>query len=394
MVDISVASVLAVTKETTAGTYVAPGSSDAIQVADLKATINGIQVNLNEFTGSVHAPGPAVIGSTFEISGKIFLRGPGGSTPPSADAWNPGRILQAAGFAETVTSSAVPSSPEALGAGTTTQITLGSSAVGTTDLYKGMLVNLAQLGTIPAGLTMLRSYASSKVALLAETAGSALNTSNYQIPKQLSYRLSGTTTAPTLSAAVWMGSRRYNGSGMAISAFKINLPTASRDAQEMPSIEFTLSGNLESEADEAAPTVTVSTSVPPFRGGDFWIDKAQFAGSSFTVDLNAEVAYEPDANKASGNGPAVLTKTQRVVSFTLSQVAKATKDWSALAASQAQTPFMAIWGLGTGNYFGLIVTDARLNYRSPDNSGPLVNTTGEAYVDGTVRDIALCIPFY
>jgi len=43
-------------------------------------------------------------------------------------------------------------------------------------------------------------------------------------------------------------------------------------------------------------------------------------------------------------------------------VLKAALATGTIAAAQTAVPFMAIWGLD-GNDFGLIVTDARLNYR-------------------------------
>jgi hypothetical protein len=394
MADLSNQSVLGIAVESVAGTYVAPTTNDLIRVSDLRISINGITVNINEYTGSIHRPGPVVLGKTFEVSGRVFLRGPGGSTVPAANAFVPGRIIRAAGFDETVQAAAIPAAPEALGAGSTTTVAnLGTTAAGTLGIYKAMGVLLAALGTMPKGMAMIRSYSAAKAALLARTAGSTI-TGNYQIPKQLSYRLNASATPPSLSASCWYGGRRYNGNGLAISSFRINIPTASRDSQELPSIEFTLSGDLESDASETAPIPPAVLAIPPFRDGNLWINNTQLAGTSLTIDLGAEVGYPPNPNRPSGNDPAQLVGTTRTVNFTIAQTLKATFDQIALADAQGYLAMEAGWGLGTGNSFGVIVTDARLNYANPDNSGPFVNLTGEAYVDDADRTIGITLPFY
>lgn len=394
MADLSNQSVLGIAVEVTPGVYNAPGLADLIRVSDLRITINGITVNIAEYTGSIHRPGPVVLGKTFEVSGRFFLRGPGGSTVPAANAFVPGRIIRAAGFDETVQAAAIPPAVEALGAGgTTTTATLGTTAAGTANIYKAMGVFLAALGTMPKAMAMIRSYSAGKVALLARTAGSALS-GNYQIPKQLSYRLNASATPPSLSASCWYGGRRYNGNGLAISSFRLNIPTSSRDSQELPSIEFTLSGDLESDADETAPIPPAVLAIPPFRDGNLWINNTRLAGTSLTIDLGAEVGYPPNPNRPSGNDPAQLVGTTRTVNFTIAQVLKSVFDQNALADAQGNIAIEAGWALGTGNGFGVIVTDARPNYANPDNTGPFVNLVGEAYVDDADRTIGITIPFY
>lgn len=396
MGDLSLKTVLGIEVEVTPGTYVAPDSSDLITVADLRPTIDGLTADIREFTGSVHRPGPVVLGKTFSVSGRVLLRGPGGTAPPAADAWILGRILRAAGFTESVTSTAVPASPEAVGAGgSTTTVELGVSATGTVDLYKGMMLLISALsGT--AGkpqLVMGRSNDASKIVTLPETAAGALTSGNWQLPKQLTYLLSS-GTPPTLSVSCWVGNRRYNGKGCAISSFRINMPTSSRDSQDVPSIEFTLTGDLQSVADDASPpTPPAGLAVPPFRDGKLWVANKQLGGSSFTIDFGAQIGYPPNPNEQSGNETAQLTETTRTVDLTLNQVALTAFDDVTLAEDQANHSLFALWGLASGNAFGVIVTDMRFNHRSPDNSGAFVTQTGQAFVDGTTKTIALSLPF-
>lgn len=394
MADLSLQSVLGIKIESTAGTYNAPGTSDLLLVADLKPSIEGLTTQITEYTGSIHKPGPVVLGKTFSVSGKLLLRGPGGTSPPAADAWVPGRILRAAGFSEVVTATAVPVSPEAVAAGgSTTSVTLGATATGTADIYKNMLILLSLLGSNRAGLTPVRTNTAGKLATLMETAGSAITSGNWQLPRQLSYLLSS-GTPPTLSVSCWIGKRRINGVGCAISSFKINLPTASRDNQEVPSIEFTISGDIQSDVDDASPPVApTGLAIPPFRDGKLWIANTQLGGSSLTIDFGAQIGYPPNPNRTTGNETAQLTETTRTVDLTLNQVPLTVFDHVALANAQSYHSLFALWGLAGGNAFSLSVTDMRFNHRSGDNSGAFVNSTGQAFVDGVDKTIALTIPF-
>ena len=298
MADLSNQSVLAVKVESPSGTFTAPSSSDALRVADMRPNIAGLTSQIQEFTGSIHQPGPTVSGNTFEVSGRILLRGPGGASPPAGDAFIMGRILRAAGFSETVSAAAIPAAPEALAAGTTSQATLGTTPAGTLDLYKAACVLFASIGAGLTGAAMLRDYSAAKVARLARVLGAPLNTSNYQIPKQLLYRLDPSGTPPTLSVSCWIGNKRYDGKGCTVSSFRFLVPTSSRDQTDSPSIEFTLTGTFEADADEASPLAPAATvAPPPFRAGQLWIDQKRLAASNLSIDLGAEVAYEPDPNE-------------------------------------------------------------------------------------------------
>ncbi len=396
MADLSIKSAIGITVETTSGTFNAPNSTtDLLQSSDLKVAVNGITQEINEYTGSIHSVGPVVLGKTFDVTMKVYLRGPGGNSPPAAGAWVPGRVLRAAAFSETIVSAAIPASPEAIATGTTNSVTLGTSAAATQDLYKAMFVLLSgiQTGTAPRALTMLRSYNAAKLALLAETAAAAI-TGTYQIPKQLVYSLSPSSTVPTLSVSVWQGSRRWDGVGMAVSSFKMMLPVASRTNTALPELEVTLSGNLAANYDDPAPLITPGLAIPPFRDGKMYVAGLPMGGASLGIDFNATVAYPPNANQPNGTDPAQMAKTKRTVQLTLNQVLKATQDFTAIADGQINQAIMATYGTASGNFFGAIVTDARFDYLSPDTSGEYITSTGQAFVDGANKDITLAIAFY
>lgn len=400
MADVSANTVLGIKVEDTPGTFNAPSSStDLIAVADLRPSIQGLTSEVNEFTGSIHRPGPIVGGASFEVSGRALLRGPGGSAPPSAGDFILGRILRAVGFAETVQAAAIPASePEVLGSsGNTTAIAaLGASAATTDALYTGRAVLIDALGALPAGLTMIRNYVGTgKLAHLAQIAGEAFDDADkYQIPAQLAYILSP-AQPPTLSVSCWIGSKRYDGVGLSVSSFRINLPTFTREQTELPSIEFTLTGDLHADADENAPQPPTGRAVPPYKDGKLYISNTQLGGSSLSIDFGASVAYAPDPNKPTGNESAQLVETTRRVELTLNHVTKAKFDFLAKANAQEYHAVMAMWGLsGQGNHMGLIVPEARFNFASPDNSGPLATMQGEMFIDRAAAAVALTFPYF
>lgn len=395
MAQLSLKSTIGITKESTPGTYVAPTVSDLLLAQDLRANIGNIEADLREFTGSIHRPGPSFVGETFEVTAKFNLRGPGGTSPPAANAFILGRILQSLGFTESITSTAIPVAPEALSGGTTTGATLGAGAAATADLYKGMMIHLAAMGANTGpGLEMIRSYSAAKAMVIGGLHSGALS-NNYQILKQLAYIMSG-GTPPTLSASVWIDGRRFNGSGLAPSSAVLNVPTASRDqTSEFPSLEVTLSGNVASVVDEAPPGFPTGLAIPAFKNGKFLINNTRIGGASLRVDFGTQVAYAPDPNQPSGNETAQLVETTRSIALDLNQVASTTLDLRALALAQTQHSIEAVWGSGvSGNIWGFIATDCRFQSPTPTDRGGIAAMTGNAYVDGVDKTLSLVIPFF
>lgn len=394
MADRSQNSSIAIRKEVTSGVFNEPNASDVIVIGDLRITPAPITSELNEYTGTIHRPGEVLVGQTIEVSGKAYLRGPGGTTVPAADAWIPGRLLQAVGFTEVRQASAI--GPEAVATGTTTSVTLGAAAAATNDLYRGMFVDLVSAlgGTRPRRLAMIQAYSAAKVATLAETLPAAYSSGQYSIPAQLSYQLSPASDPPTLSIVGSVGGKRYQMAGMAPTTFRFNMPTASRDQQEPPNIEFTLSGKIVDVVDDVPLVGTPNVTPPPFRNGKMFVNRVALGGSSFTVDLNAETSFAPNANELDGYETGLLTRTTRRVDMTLNQVANSVIDLAGLAEAQTLLPILGQWGIGSGNSFGMLIPSARIFTPAPDISGPLITNTVQAVIDGANKDIVLAIPFY
>lgn len=393
MADRSQNSSIALRKEVTSGTFNEPDVNDIIVLGDLRITPSPLTSETNEYTGTIHRPGPQVVGETIEVQGKAYLRGPGGTTVPAADAYVLGRILQAAGFTELRTSTAIAA--EVIGAGSTTTVTLGASAVGTADLYRGLLLDLvaAAGGIRPKRFSMIQAYSAAKVATLGETLSGAY-AGTYGLPAQLSYLLSPASDPPTLSMIGSVGNKRYKMAGMAPSSFRFNLPTASRDQQDNPSIEFTFSGKIVGVEDDVPLVGSPILAIPAFRNGKMFVNRVPLGGSSFVVDLNAQTSFPPNANEVDGYEAALLTETRRNVELSLNQVANSIIDLRALAAAQTPIPIMGMWGLGSGNSFGLMVSEARITTPAPDISGPIITNQVQAFIDGANKHIALSIPFY
>jgi hypothetical protein len=393
MTDLVANSALAIKAQSAPGTYASPTSADAIPVANLSWTPQSIRTDNPEYTGSIHRPGAIILGATYEVSFEILLRGPGGASPPSADAFIPGRVLRACGFTENVVSAAIPAAPEALGAGGTNQVTLGATAVGTAGLYQALVLLLAGLmgGAAPLGYTMIRSYSAAKLAVLAENA--VIGAGNYQIPKQLAYTLSATGTPPVLSLALWQGNRRYNFVDMAPSSARLVFPTSSRDSNDYPKLQVTFSGNLFSDLNEASPTVTNALAIPPFKGGKQFAAGVAMGGSSITVDLGLKVGFPPNPNQAAGNDPAQLVETRRTLSVEFNQVAKSYLDLMAAATSQTAYPLELIYGLASGNYVAFVATDGRFDFPHTNAGGDFFTTTGDFLVDGADKTLGLSFPY-
>jgi len=241
---------------------------------------------------------------------------------------------------------------------------------------------------------MVQAYSAAKLATLGETLGSAYSAGNYAIPAQLSYQLSPAANPPTLSMIGSVGNKRYQMAGMAPSQFRINMPTASRDQQDAPSIEFTLSGKIVDVEDDVPLVATPSITPPAFRNGKLFVNRVPLGGSSLVVDLNAQTAFAPNPNEIDGYESGLLVETRRTVEMVLNQVANSVIDLRDLAANQTLLPIMGTWGLGSGNAFGMIVPAARITTPAPDISGPLITNQVQAFIDGANKDITLSIPFY
>lgn len=398
MTDLTNVRALALACQSAPDSYATLGASDRLAVANLDFRPNPITAQNPEYTGSIDRKGQIILGATWDLSFDVLIRGPGGSAPPIADAFLMGRVLRSLGFTENIVSTAIPVAAEALGgSGNTTAIAaLGTGATATDDLYTGLAVQLASLGAIgtAASLAMIRDYVGTgKLASIAQTHGSAYS-GNYQIPKQLAYTSAATGTPPLLTASAWKGTRRYDFGNMAPSRAAITFPTSAVGSSDYSRISVAYTGDLIDHADEAAPVVTTSLAIPPFRGGKLHVDGLAMGGSTVSIDLGVRAGFPPNPNKASGSDAAQLVERSRTVSLTLNQVAKSVKDFIAHAQGQDSHYLQGLYGLASGNYCGFMVNGMRFNFPTDTDINEFMGQTIEGYVDDADKTVALVFPYY
>lgn len=376
---------MAFANQVSAGVAIALTSADCIDVASVSVTPNSQTTQDPRYSGTVHRPGDQLRGVTYDVSFEWLIHGYSGALP-LANAFLAGRILIAMGFTEQRIATAIS---EAYTAGTTTGLTLGATAVGTAGLYKGCAISLPGIGAAPTGLAMIRDYTAGKVATLARDRALSA-TGNYSIPPQLAYVLSSIAPAAGASITVWEDGHRMNFRDMVPTTGRIELVTASREGGDnFCKIVATFSGTLYSEADEACPTVPITIPIPSFRDGQHDVALKQIGGSSVTIDLGLRSAYPPNPNQTDGSDPGVLVETKRTVSYELNKTQRSVVDFNALATAQSNHPFQALWGLGTGNYMGVLIDNQRFNYRQSNEGPDFITTTGDAWIDGVDKAIAL-----
>lgn len=382
---------LAVANQVSAGTAIALTSADCLDVSSVSYQPNSITATDPRYTGTIHRRGPVVLGATYDVSFEWPIHGHGSGTVPAADAFIIGRILKAWGFTEQRFTTAIAA--EAYSAPSATAVTLGATAVGTAQLYKGLALNLANLGVAPNGFAMIADYTAAKVARLARNR--TLSAGNYSIPLQLAYTLSSVEPAAGMSITVWEDGHRLNFVDMRPTAATITLNTASRDQGDaIGTISGTFSGTLLSETNEACPAVAATIAIPPFRNGQQDVADVQIGGSSVTIDLGIRSAFLPNPNQTDGSDPGVLVEAQRTVTYNLNKVSRTVIDWNALANAQTTAPSQFLYGLGTGNYVGVMIDANRFDFVTTQEGGDFITTTGTAYIDNVDKAISLTFPIY
>lgn len=388
---------IAIKMQTTPGTFDAPSSStDALAISNLQFSIQGVTVANNEYTGTIHKSGDDLAGKIVSGSFQVYLRPPGGSDVPAADAYLPGRILRAAKFTEVRTTAAIPSSAEALGSGSTeTTAKLGSTATGTADLYKSMALILSSIAsTAYDKLTAIRAYAANKTATLMEELASA-PTGNYQIPKQLSYQRDITEAdASFISASLWIDGVRYDLVDVSISGLRLTIPVSTRDSASQPVMEVSFTASIDDYADEATPTIPAAGAVPLFKDGKFFVADTAVGGSSLSLDFGIRNAYPPNPNFTDGSAGGEIVESRTTVNMDRQAYLKAELDTLAMAEAQTQHGVFAQWGYTTGKVVQVVVPDARFNYQSPSLGQDFVTEQGDMWVDVSTKNVAINFPYW
>ncbi len=386
---------MAVAIQSVAGTFTTPTSADIIAVAP---PTNGEDIVSTEdptATGSIWAAPRVYLGKTGNMGATAPIRGPGGVTPPAANAWPMGRVLQAAGFAEVRTASAVTGTAAA-GGSTTSIIMVGTSA--TDDFYLGMPIQHATIGTAGTtkGNSLIVDYnGTTKVTTLGETVGSAIVAGAYNIPPNLVYQLGTLSTAgPLLSVTVWRDKKRYDYRDVRLTQLTFDMPVANEANQTYPSIEFQMKGLIAAVTDSTTPALTTAqlSTIAPYRNGKFCLDKVALGHQSTKMQIGADVAGASNAAAAEGQDGYETMSGTRSFDMDLNQMAVTDFDIDTRVNNQTTISSMSLWGLGAGNRFGFAVPEIVLNpLNNPGDRNGFVNLTGNAAFVGVDKSATFTV---
>ena len=184
--------------ETTQGTDAWAGSLPAAATdfvrADVTVAFNQQVIPNTELTGFLDTPSSIPGGTKVQLTLTCFLKGSGaGGTAPQ---W--GKLMQACGYSETLTGSAI-GAPTAAASGTTSTATLASPFAATAELYRGMPITLSGNPATPVTVGVV-DYTVGRVMKPDYVFGTSLSSSTLaQIPPNALY---SPLTDPTLMKSV------------------------------------------------------------------------------------------------------------------------------------------------------------------------------------------------
>lgn len=335
-------------------------STDAVACENLSWRPAGNLINTNEYTGSLDGLGSIVGGQRIDLSVDVYMKGSG--TAATAPEFND--LLKICGLTEVVTSTAVPSSPEACGAGgSTTTAQLGSSAGTTAQQYRGMPVNFASEVT---GSSFISDYTTGKVATLTDTFAAIDADTTYQIPVNVLYKPnSGTIPSATLNLFrdgvkyIFAGARgnvSYSIDTGGVGKFTFN-------------INAMFGGTV--AADVSVPSATLQSTRPPvFKGGRFKIARSSAAIQNFSMNFGNSLVNPDNPAASEGFDPAVITARRITGSFNPAATLVATRDNIADFRAGTQKLLSLSYGSATGNRIGIVIPTALYTGLDPaDRSG-------------------------
>lgn len=387
---------MAVAIQSAVGTFVQPSAATDLMAVSNPTNANAI-VSADDptATGAVWESGRVFFGKQSTVGATFPIRGPGGVAPPAANAWVPGRIFQAAGWAEIRKAT---SSSGVLAAGSTTSaLALASSESSVDDFLMGAPLQTAAIGTGFKQTTVVRDYVgASKTALLAETLGTAPAAGTaYTIPAFLSYVL-GTLSSPppVLSISVWRDKKRYDFRDWAPSSLAGTFPVANEANTSFPDWTFTGRGISVGTFDDTTPTLPTSIlAVPivPVRNGKFYLDKVMLGHQSLSFTEAATVAAASNQNQAAGQDGFDIISGTRTTALDLNQMAVTDFDLHGREDNQSIISALSTFGFGPGNNFGFVLPNMVLNPFSPGDRNGYVSLTGDAIPTDVDKSAAFCI---
>lgn len=374
---------VAIAIQAAAGVFTAPNrTTDLVAASGVTNANEMISATDPTMSGAIWDVNRIFLGQTSTIGFTLALRGPGGASPPAADAWVPGRALRAAGFAEIRNAAAITG--ETLQAGSTTSalvLAAGQSAVD--DFNVGVPIQTAAIGTpgTVKGTSIITDYAgATKTAAIGETIVAPAAGVAYTIPAYLSYVLGTLTTEPPrLSISVWRDKVRYDYRDCVVASFMFDVPVANEQNTSFPSIEFSFRGVFVGKYDDTSPVLPASVLalVPPGnRGGKFTLDRVKLGHAGMRVGATADTGAQANANQDSGQDGYDILSGSRTIELDLNAMNVTDFDLEARVQNQTVMPAMNIWGGGAGNRFGLAIPNMVLDPLTPGDRNGYVNLSG------------------
>lgn len=376
-------------------------ATDLLPHANQRSANESFTVANPEYTGSIHTVGDAVLGRAAGMSFDVMMRGPGGASPPAANAYVPGRIWRSAGFEEIVFTTPLT---EALGGagsntGATTTVVLGTGASAVNGFYVGYTIQFASLngGSGVRSTSQIIAYnGATKTATLGEKLAT-VPTGNYTIPAQLVYRLNPDAQPLYLTFDKWHDRKRYYQQNGIPSSLSLTFPTSNRSDTALPTMSVSLAGDIDealAEADENAPITPALGSIPPFRDGKLVLNGVRVGGAQVVYDHGIRVGFPPNPNRPSGNDSGQIVQTQRRVNMNLNEVSLSEQNRNSLANLQTSVPMMLQYGLVAGRTIYFCVTSGRLDFSNADPSGDFVTNDVSLFIDSADRSVCWSFPYF
>ncbi len=354
-------------------------ATDAVKVENIVIRTNPTQTDNNELSGGIDAGEGYVGGMSCDISFDFKLAGSGAAaTPPD---W--GKILLAMGWSETITAAAVPVAAEACAAGSATSATLGAGAAATAQLYTGMPLVITE---IAAGTYAIADYTAAKLALLSQTAPTAITAgSNYQIPPNVLYSTVSTGIA-LATIGIWRDGIKWLfkdcRGGWSI-AMKANAPGV---------FSAKLKGVYVDHIDDPVPATPVFTapSAPVWKGGEMLLDRKPARLATLTVDSGITPVMPDDPNAVEGFGAAEIVS--RKVMATMDPLKTMVATRNLIGALRAGTAYIMLARIGStaGNRFFVTAPAAKVMSADEQDRAGLVAENVSLHLTGTNSAITIC----
>lgn len=384
---------MAIAIQSVANVFTAPNrTTDVVGVANISNASEPVNAEDPTATGAIWSANRILLGQTSTIGGTLPLRGPGGASPPLANAWVPGRILQSGGWAEVRYATA---GGDTLQAGsTTTALKLATTESSVDDFLVGLPIQHANIGTGFRATSIVTSYeGATRMATIGETI--VAPTGAYVIPAHIRYVLGTmTSTPPLLSISVWRDKKRYDYSDFRPSSLKFDVPVSNESNQSFPSCEFSGRGILVGVYDDTTPLVSdavLAIPVAAARGGKFYMDKVKLGHQMMSFTTSFEIGAPSNQNQDAGQDGYEILSGTRTVELDIN--AMAVSDFDLQSRINAQTPvsIMDTWGNGAGNNWGLTLPNLVLDPLNPGDRNGFNSLTGNAMPTDVDKSAALTI---